>query len=179
MIIGHAPSGYIAASFIFKHHTKIGITRTQVIFFCIFGALAPDLDMLYFYLVDNRQSHHHTYFPHWPIIWVSAFFASFALYKINKNRNAYFALIFCIGGCIHLLLDSIVGDIWWLYPFIDKPYSIAIVPALYKPWWLNFIFHWSFLLEILLWCWAFLIYHGFSNNSFKGRRFWHAPKTRP
>jgi hypothetical protein len=48
-----------------------------------------------------------------------------------------------------MVLDSIVGDIWWFAPFIDKPYALFTVPAIYTPWWLNFILHWSFMLELV------------------------------
>jgi len=47
-----------------------------------------------------------------------------------------------------MVLDSIVGDIWWFAPFVDQRFSLFTVPALYKPWWLNFILHWSFALEL-------------------------------
>jgi hypothetical protein len=34
---------------------------------------------------------------------------------------------------LHLVLDSIVGDIWWLAPFVDRRYSLFTVPAVYGP----------------------------------------------
>lgn len=55
-------------------------------------------------------------------------------------------------------LDSIVGDVWWFAPLLDRPFALFTVPALYQPWWLNFILHWSFGLEISLWIWALLIF---------------------
>jgi inner membrane protein len=53
-----------------------------------------------------------------------------------------------------MLLDSIVGDIWWFAPFVDKSFALFTVPALYHPWWLNFVLHWTFLLELLILLWA-------------------------
>jgi len=61
-------------------------------------------------------------------------------------------------GVLHMLLDSIVGDIWWFAPFVDQAYALFNVPARYQPWWLNFLLHWSFALELALWVWAFVLY---------------------
>ena len=44
--------------------------------------------------------------------------------------------------------------VWWFAPFIDKPFALASVPAVYHPWWLNFILHWSFMLEVAILIWA-------------------------
>ena len=76
----------------------------------------------------------------------------------HKKSGAALALIFSINGFIHMLLDSIVGDIWWLAPVIDQPYALFTVEAVYKPWWLNFILHWSFALEILVFFWAIYLW---------------------
>ena len=65
-------------------------------------------------------------------------------------------MIFCLGGCGHLLLDTIVGDIYWRAPFAYEATSLFVVPALYHPWWLNFILHWSFAFELALLAWAFV-----------------------
>ena len=66
--------------------------------------------------------------------------------------------MFGINVLLHLVLDSIVGHIWWLYPWIDEPYSLTTVPAEYKPWWMSFILHQSFLLEIALLATAVFLY---------------------
>ncbi|MGP0171638.1 metal-dependent hydrolase [Pseudomonas sp. NCHU5208] len=155
MFIGHLPAGYISAKLLLKRFANTGISARLFIFFGVLGGLAPDFDMFYFYFVDNRQSHHHTYWPHYPLLWLGLLAVSCAWFKFAANRSgAALMLIFSIGGFIHMLLDSIVGDIWWFAPFIDKPYAMFTVEAVYKPWWLNFILHWSFLLEILVLAWA-------------------------
>jgi len=51
---------------------------------------------------------------------------------------------------VHMLLDSVVGDVRWFAPLSDRFFSIATVPAIHQPWWLNFFLHWSFLLELAL-----------------------------
>lgn len=159
MIIGHLPSGYIAAKLLIKKYWPTEHNTTAIKTACITGAIAPDFDMLYFYLVDNKQHHHHSYWPHYPIVWTTLICIS-ALWSA-KAKNKYWAkllLLFSCCGFLHILLDSIVGDIWWGAPFIDKPFSLFTVPALYTPWWLNFILHWSFLFELVLVFWAIYLW---------------------
>ncbi|TAN48588.1 MAG: metal-dependent hydrolase [Methylococcaceae bacterium] len=166
MIIGHAPSGYITAKLLLGRFAERGVSPTWFLIAGIGGALAPDLDMIYFHLVDHRQHHHHTYFPHFPILWLCMLALSFAWLRLNHaSKGAALAFVFCVGGFIHMILDSIVGDIWWLAPFVDRPFAMFTVPSLYHPWWLNFILHWSFALELLLWLWALLLLRKQSNHS--------------
>jgi len=159
MIIGHLPAGYITSKLLFSRFEQEGITINKFLWAGIFGALAPDLDMVYFYLIDHRQHHHHTYFTHFPILWVSLLLISIlCYYKTCSKANSTISLIFSLNGFIHMLLDSIVGDIWWFAPFIDKPFAFATVQAVYKPWWLNFLFHWSFALELAIVLWALYLW---------------------
>jgi inner membrane protein len=159
MIIGHLPSGYVLSKLLANKLAIKGINPRHITAITIFGAIAPDFDMLYFYLIDNRQHHHHTYWSHYPILWLSLLAVSSVWYKSFSEKSVpILAIVFSAAGFIHLLLDSIVGDIWWFAPFIDRPYALFTVPALYKPWWLNFILHWSFALELLLWVWAILLW---------------------
>ena len=155
MIIGHLPAGYIASTFLSSKLTVIGVARKWLMWAGMFGAIAPDLDMLYFHLVDQRQHHHHTYWTHYPVVWGAALIASMAwLGWAKRSHPAAIAVMFSLNGFIHLLLDTIVGDIWWLAPFVDQRFSLFTVPALYQPWWLNFVLHWSFALELGLLAWA-------------------------
>ncbi len=57
---------------------------------------------------------------------------------------------FMLGVLSHLLLDSIIGDIYWLIPFSYRPFSMFTVHPRYSPWYLNFVFHWVFGLELVL-----------------------------
>lgn len=159
MIIGHLPSGYILSKLLVRY-TNSRLQNVKIFIFAgVLGGIAPDFDMLYFYLVDNRQHHHHTYWPHLPIIWFCLLGLTAIWYYVVVNKTrALRGLIFSVGGILHLLLDSIVGDIWWLAPIVDQPYALFTVPAIYDPWWLNFILHWSFALEVLVVLWAVLLF---------------------
>lgn len=169
MFIGHAPSGYIVASLLLKRLSNSSVPVKALIATGILGALAPDLDMIYFYLVDHRQHHHHTYVSHWPILWFGMMAASIAWMKSSRrSRHAVLAFLFCLAAVVHIILDSVVGDIWWFAPFIDQPFALFTVPAIYKPWWLNFIFHWSFALELALCLWMLLIYQKRAKSEMNG-----------
>lgn len=139
---------------------------TAVFMTGIVGGLALDFDMLYFYLMDNRQTHHHKYISHWPLLWLGLLAVSALWLRLNRrSKSAFLGVVFCLASVLHIILDSFFGDVWWFAPFIDKPYALFTVPALFKPWWLNFILHWSFAIELAILAWAFLVYRRRSNNS--------------
>jgi hypothetical protein len=131
----------------------------------IIGSIAPDFDMVYFYLIDHRQTHHHKYVTHWPLVWLCLVAASLLWFRVSRcSKASCLALVFTAGGVLHLILDSFVGDIWLLAPFGGKPYAMFTVPAVFNPWWLNFFFHWSFAVELIVCLWAFTLYRRRSNN---------------
>jgi hypothetical protein len=115
------------------------------------GAIAPDFDLAYFYLVDERQHHHHTYFTHFPVLWIALLTISFVWLRSARYQfMPAVAFVFSLNGLAHMALDSIVGDIAWLAPWSMRLYSLFEVPHFYQPWWLNFILHWSFAAEAVL-----------------------------
>lgn len=147
MIIGHIPLGYLSTKLIAAKWLDKSINRKPVLLAGIAGSITPDIDMLYYYFVDNCQHHHHMYWTHIPFFWV--LLLVFLLWCLKKEYLPFLG-IYGVNIFIHLFADTIVGDIWWFFPIIDKPYSLFIVPALYKPWWFNFILHWSFLIEFTI-----------------------------
>lgn len=170
MIIGHLPAGYILSKLSASRFAH-SINRYRMYMFSgMFGSIAPDLDMFYFHLIDHRQTHHHKYFSHYPIVWLGlALIASvLCLSRASRKKLGIYALVFSASGFCHLILDTIVGDIWWFAPFIERPFSLATVPALLHPWWLNFIFHWSFLLELGVVAWAVWLWRRSPNPAVEG-----------
>ncbi|MBU85642.1 metal-dependent hydrolase [Alcanivorax sp.] len=151
MFIAHLPAGYLLARQLLKKIRTLPVSPRAVTLTAMAGAVAPDLDMLYFYLIDNGQTHHHKYLSHWPILWIGLLCVSWLAMGLMKRKPLPFlALIFSVGGLLHILLDSVVGDIWWLAPIVDQPYALFTVPARFQPWWLNFVLHWSFFIELLI-----------------------------
>jgi membrane-bound metal-dependent hydrolase YbcI (DUF457 family) len=159
MFIAHVPSGYILSVALLKRIRRAPVSALSFALAGMLGALAPDLDLAYFYLIDHRQTHHHKYVSHWPILWLSLMLANALWFRFaKKSAPAALALLFSAGGVLHVILDSVVGDIWWFAPFIDKPYVLFTVAASFTPWWLNFILHWSFALELAICVWALVLY---------------------
>jgi len=118
----------------------------------LLGGILPDVDMLYFYLIDHRQHFHHTYWTHLPFCWAMVVLLVWIAYWRNWVSQIFFTTLSVVvfNVFLHLALDSIAGGILWLWPFSNKSYSLVDVPSLYSHWILNFVFHWTFVLEILL-----------------------------
>jgi hypothetical protein len=151
MFIGHLPAGYLIASSLGARYRSCIERWWLYLGAGALGAIAPDIDMFYFWFVDHRHHHHHTYFTHFPIFWLALLLA--AAIWLHASRGMFLlavAVVFALNGFVHMLLDSIVGDIAWFAPWDMQFFSLFGVPAVYKPWWLNFVLNWSFALEIVL-----------------------------
>lgn len=158
MFIAHLPSGYLLA--VQYQHLRSAIPVRIWIAVGMAGAVAPDLDLAYFFLVDHQHVHHHRYFSHWPLFWLGL---TLLLILVRgcmcvKQHAVTLGLLFCTGALLHVFLDTVAGDIWWLAPFIDKPFSWVKVPDRFSPWWLNFLLHGSFLAELLICGRAYQVY---------------------
>ncbi len=139
MFIAHLPAGYIAAKLVSSSDDNSRAPQRLWWFAACLGSIFPDLDMIYFYTLGQRQTLHHHYWTHLPWVWLCIALLSFG-HPISR--------IFTINVFIHLLLDTIAGGILWLAPFADTSFVFVDVPALHSWWVWNFIFHWSFALEI-------------------------------
>ena len=140
MITAHLPAGYALA--------RAADWRGPVLAAALVGATFPDLDLLWFYFVDDRAFHHHRYWVHAPAL---ALVCSAALITVTRAR---WAVAFAAGWGLHILLDTPVGGIMWLWPVSDHLYYGWTVPATQAHWLLSFIFHWSFVAELAIWALA-------------------------
>lgn len=152
MFIAHLPAGYLAA----RLHARLTCTEQAAprILAAMAGGVFPDIDLFYGAWVDGGQVHHHLYWTHLPVVWGVIQAGAVLLARRWKgrrtaSRHALFQA-FLIGVWSHPLLDSIAGDIWWLRPWLDAPFSLVSIPAIHSPWWLNFLLHWTFALEIAI-----------------------------
>lgn len=164
MFIAHAPAGYLMTHMLAK--VRAQPSKTQTYLFGIFVSICPDLDLIYFYGVDGRQTHHHHYIPHLPIVWAGIYVILLACLTINplhfsaKKKAScifYAHLMFCCM-MLHMFLDTLVGGIAWLYPWSKNLIRLIEVSRRYDMWVLNFIVHWTFLAELCiiaaaLWVW--------------------------
>ncbi|MES9940433.1 MAG: metal-dependent hydrolase [Candidatus Thiodiazotropha sp. 6PLUC2] len=151
MFIAHAPAGYLVSRMICRKLSLTANARNRMMASGIFGSIAPDFDLFYFYFIDNQQYDHHIYYTHYPIVWACLMVVSIvSIVVFRKVISTYYLMVFSLCGFIHLLLDSVVGNIYWLAPFSDRAYALHGVVSYYTPWWLNFVLHWTFLFELII-----------------------------
>ena len=116
------------------------------------ASVLPDFDLAWFLTVDRRQHVHHAYLTHKPAAWLVAFaVAAVAMWMLRARRTAWLALgVLSANVMLHLVLDTAAGGIRWMWPASEAELSLAHVSARHEPWWLNFVLHWTFALELAL-----------------------------
>jgi inner membrane protein len=153
MFIGHLPAGYMLTRAMWSKLDGPGLPTPNWKSFLLAGLVAsmfPDIDLAYFYLIDNRQHLHHSYWTHLPFYWlvIGVLVLSFVSVSRKKWLLPYLAVVEA-NVFLHCFLDTIVGKIRWLYPFSREDLYLFSVPQMHSWYVLDFILHWSFLLEIL------------------------------
>ncbi|QQS59096.1 metal-dependent hydrolase [Candidatus Peregrinibacteria bacterium] len=175
MFIAHLPAGYILTK---KLQKTSGVAK--YLWVGLLGSILPDIDMLYFYLVDNKQHLHHDYWIHTPFYWMLiSLFTFLALRLLKKQKYYLVSLIFFANIFLHLFLDTLVGKINWLYPFSSKSFSFFEVPAIYDYWVYNFVFHWTFLIEVFVIVCAVLLFHQNRSSSVRSSLLDSTTKNNP
>lgn len=149
MFIAHLPAGYLMARVFGRQLTK-NISTRVLLMMSMSGAIAPDMDLFHFFLMDGRLHNHHDYFTHYPLSWALLWLVAWLCWRLFHKNTFLLLAIFAAGGMLHVLLDSVVGGIAWLAPWSLEKFYLWQVPAHFQPWWLNFILHPSFLLELLM-----------------------------
>ena len=122
MIIAHTFAGYIISDKLLKIVNHGSLSSNIFILSGMLGAIAPDIDLIYFYPIDNKQHHHHSYFTHLPISWLILLAISIICSKLKPSNFSLLFFIFTLNGLLHLLLDSMSGQIKWLLPFNNKSF---------------------------------------------------------
>lgn len=151
MILAHLPAGYIFSVLTFQRLNPGSVERSLYLRAGMFGAVAPDLDMIYFYGIDHRAHTHHSYFSHFPITWlILLIFALIWLKNADRKNSALLMTVFAANGLLHMLLDYCASNIYWLAPFVMRPFSLLTEDR----WWLSFLLYRSFLLEFAIIAWA-------------------------
>ena len=116
------------------------------------GSVLPDADLLWFFLVDNQMTHHHSYLSHRPALWFGLTLIACAFPQTR------FLVALALGALLHLMLDSLTGAVDWGWPVATFRAPLAVVPATHDLWVLSFLTHWTFGVELLicglaLWLW--------------------------
>jgi inner membrane protein len=149
MLTAHLPSGYILAR-------SVRTPARYLMPGALIGAVLPDLDMIWFRLVDNGSSHHHRYWPHIPLVWAAI--AAITLPMLRHLDLLVPGLAFFAVLQIHMVLDTFAGGILWGWPFDDTLYTLTTVPAVYSHWIISFVLHWTFLAEVAVWLCAMTLW---------------------
>jgi inner membrane protein len=147
LLIAHLPSGYLLGD---AAQRITGSNIRSIMTAALVGAMTPDLDMLYFHLIDGRQTHHHHYVTHWPLFWFAV--SALMIFTSLMRRKRYLApvLAFSAGALLHFFLDTVASPILWLMPFDNRQFELVQIPAVYSNWIWSFVFHWTFALEITI-----------------------------
>lgn len=161
MFIGHIPAAYVLTK---KLLAKQSYHPHLIVLACLAGVM-PDMDLFYFYWIDNRQHPHHSYWTHMPIFWLIVYGALYWGIRLAKYPYALPA-VKLMAACtlLHLLLDSIVGKIAWFYPVTTTEYHLFHVPSIYSWWVANYLLHWTFLFELGLCLWATVLWRQSHKN---------------
>ncbi|MDE1460761.1 metal-dependent hydrolase [Spartinivicinus poritis] len=153
MFIAHLPAGYLVTQLLIKHRLRPDTKKhsSWLIGIGLFASVLPDFDLLYFYWFDQRQHNHHSYWTHTPAFWLAIFLLPCVVALLFKQRMLLTTIVVLLMNVmLHLLLDSIAAEILWLYPVVKQSFGLVEVPAQFAWWPLNFLLHWSFLIEVLI-----------------------------
>ena len=154
MLTAHAPAGYAVSKLAVSMGwiPKSAASPRTAIGVGVFAALLPDLDMLYFLTIDQRQHLHHSYWTHIPLFWVAVCGAAIiGSFLLRCHRIIPLIVLAGVNLLLHCFLDTIVAGILWHKPFSHRYTVFAEVPNVYPYTALNFILHWTFVLEVLVW----------------------------
>jgi inner membrane protein len=153
MITAHLPSGYILGRTAQRYGVHPWLMPAALI-----GAMLPDLDLLWFYLVDDRAIHHHRYWVHIPGVWLAVMIVTMLALRQWRPNWLPPARVFFVAIFLHLFLDTVAGDIAWAWPLSDRLFHLFTVPATQSHFVWSFIFHWTFSFELMIWALAIYLY---------------------
>lgn len=152
MFIAHLPASYCLTTAILNEieHTNGKRHGLYLRIGCL-ASILPDMDMIYFYLIDQRQHLHHSYWTHLPVFWISCSAGLLSLGLLLRKRTlVHGTLIGFANVMLHLLLDSFASKVKWMYPLSDAYFGLFRVPSAYGWWIRNYLCHWTFAIEVIL-----------------------------
>jgi inner membrane protein len=150
VFLAHLPAGYLLTK---RIEARCGVSGLMPV--GLVASVLPDLDLFRFYVLDGRRVLHHEYWTHVPFWW-AIIAATWCLgFAVTRHRRGLAGSAVFFGNIfLHLVLDTIVGGVAWFAPFSRRPFALVIVPAGHQWWVLNFVLHWTFVLELLVVAWA-------------------------
>ena len=155
MFLAHLPAGYLMARRLAPRLAPDATSTRRLMAVCLVASVLPDIDLLYFYLIDGRQTLHHDYWTHIPAFWLLATGTAVDLFRLARVPVPWAAVAGLLAGVfLHLALDTVTGGIAWLYPYDQARLVLVTVPARFDWWVWNFVLHWSVLFELAILAWA-------------------------
>jgi inner membrane protein len=150
MLLAHLPAGFLLTQALIHDRVVHGATAYwRYLLLGLLASVLPDLDLFYYYLVDQQQHLHHSYWTHLPIYWYSLYLLCLLLVMMVGQRSwLLICHIIFLNVLLHCVLDSVNGGIRWLSPWDMTYFRLFSVPKRTPLWYGNFIWHWTFLFEI-------------------------------
>ena len=151
MLIAHGPAGYL-----------VGVTATRarrrldLVIAGIVGGLLPDLDAVGYHL-GIVQGFHRATPLHWPSVWIALTLIGLTVILFKRGMGEIITVI-GVSALVHCGLDMTMAPLYWGAPFHWHSYEMVHVPGGWSPYWLGFIFYWTFLPEIMIWIAAFWLW---------------------
>jgi inner membrane protein len=155
MLIAHLPAGYLLARRITSRLAAAAADARRLMAVGLAASVLPDIDLVYFYMADGRQTLHHDYWTHIPAFWPAAMLVAAALLRLARVKIPWREfLMFLAGIFLHLALDTTTGGIVWGWPVSLQRFLLVEIPARFDWWVWSFVLHWSFLAELVIFGWA-------------------------
>ena len=150
MFIAHLPAGFLLSRYILKQQ-RDEPNYIKYLLVGLIASIAPDFDLAYFHLIDGRQHPHHSYWTHIPIYWLGIYtILVYPVYKWSGQLGLKLLSLFLVCGLLHMSLDSFASGIKWLYPFDQSYFGFWRIPSVYEWWVANYLFHWTYLIEMMI-----------------------------
>lgn len=158
MIIAHGPAGYLLTKLFANSFFRNSLSPTQdskhynlLILSGIIGGIMPDFDFVYHIFIDSDRTPHHSYITHMPFFWICMMSLLLIAGKLLKKPClSAVSITVCGAALLHLICDTVTGEIYWLYPFSMHPFNVFAVHGTYIWWVHNYMYHWTFLIEITI-----------------------------
>lgn len=155
MLIAHLPAGWLLARRIAPRLARDTGEGRRLMALGLLASVLPDIDLLYFYLVDGRRTLHHDYWTHIPAFWAALSALAVAILLLARMSVPWRDFVVLLAGVfLHLVLDTVAGGIAWLFPWHTARLVLVEVPARFEWWVWSFVLHWSFLPELVILGWA-------------------------
>jgi hypothetical protein len=147
MIFAHIPAGYLLANEFVKRRKW----PAWLLWVGMLGGTFPDIDILYDLATEGQFVGHRHSIMHYPVVWALAAAICLVVALIRRRPNGlrlwavFFSTVF-----LHLVLDTVIGYIYWLAPISRVRVSIIDIPDTHTFWLWNSVFHWSFVIELTI-----------------------------